>query len=171
MFGKPVTDSDTVEHVLSVYAQRATARMRREKSVAGVVSAFAASSPYADGYTFPWGQAAFAMPTDDPVAIAKAAAATLRENLRVGVKYVRAGVMLSSLSSASSHSFLPMFQPAYDHRGVGDLLDQVHRRHGETAIGVGLAGVRLGRGFEMRREMLSPRCTTHWAELATVRAT
>ncbi|MFK3672437.1 Y-family DNA polymerase [Leifsonia aquatica] len=170
MFGKPVTDPATVEHVLSVYAQRATARMRRDRSVAGMVSAFAASSPYADGYTSAWGQAVFAMPTDDPVTIAKAAAEALREKLRAGVKYVRAGVMLNDLTPASSHSFLPMFQPTYDHRGVGDLLDRVHRRHGETAIGLGLAGVRLGPGFEMRREMLSPRSTTHWAELATARA-
>ncbi|GEM_PF-5462968 len=34
-----------------MYAQRATARMRRDLSVAGMVSAFAASSPYAYGYT------------------------------------------------------------------------------------------------------------------------
>lgn len=143
MFGKPVTDPDpaTVEHVLSVYAQRATARMRRDRSVAGMVSAFAASSPYADGYTSAWGQAVFAMPTDDPVTIAKAAAEALREKLRAGVKYVPAGVMLGDLTPASSHSYLPMFQPTYDHRGVGDLLDRVHRRHGETAIGLGLAGV------------------------------
>ena len=170
MFGHPVTDPATVEHVLSVYAQRATARMRREKSVAGLVSAFAASSPYADNYTSAWGQAAFAMPTDDPVAIAKAAAESLREKLRPGVKYVRAGVMLNGLSPASSHSFLPMFQPSYDHRGVGDLLDKVHRRHGEEVIGLGVAGMRLGPGFEMRREMLSPRATTHWAELVTAHA-
>lgn len=170
MFGHPVTDPATVEHVLSVYAQRATARMRRDKSVAGLVSAFAASSPFADNYVSAWGQAAFAMPTDDPVAIAKAAAESLREKLRPGVKYVRAGVMLNNLSPASSHSFLPMFQPSYDHRGVGDLLDKVHRRHGEQTIGLGMAGMRLGAGFEMRREMLSPRATTHWAEMATVLA-
>ncbi len=170
MFGHPVTDPATVEHVLSVYAQRATARMRRERSVAGLVSAFAASSPYADNYTSAWGQAAFAMPTDDPVAIAKAAAESLRDKLRTGVKYVRAGVMLNGLSPASSHSFLPMFQPSYDHRGVGDLLDKVHRRHGEQVIGLGMAGMRLGAGFEMRREMLSPRATTHWAELVTAHA-
>lgn len=170
MFGHPVTDPAMVEHVLSVYAQRATARMRAEKSVAGLVSVFAASSPYAEGYTSAWGQVAFAMPTDDPVAIAKAASASLREKLRPGAKYVRAGVMLSALSPASSHSFLPMFQPSYDHRGVGDLLDRVHRRHGEQVIGLGMAGLRLGAGFEMRREMLSRRCTTHWAELATAHA-
>ncbi|WP_313541151.1 DUF4113 domain-containing protein [Leifsonia aquatica] len=109
------------------------------------------------------------MPTDDPVTIANAATEALREKLRAGVKYVRAGVMPNDLTPAFSHSFLPMFQPTYDHRGVGDLLDRVHRRHGDTAIGLGLAGVRLGPGFEMRREMLSPRSTTHWAELAAAR--
>jgi len=170
MFGHPVTDPATVEHVLSVYAQRATARMRRERSVAGLVSTFAASSPYADGYTSAWGQAAFAMPTDDPVAIAKAAAASLRDRLRTGTRYVRAGVMLSALSPASSHTFLPLFQPDYDHRGVGELLDRVHRHHGEHTLGLGMAGMRLGPGFEMRREMLSLRATTHWGELATAHA-
>lgn len=170
MFGHPVTDPATIEHVLSVYAQRATARMRREGSVAGLVSAFAASSPYTDGFTSAWGQAVFAMPTDDPVAIATAAGASLREKLHPGVRYVRAGVMLSALSPASSHSFLPLFQPAYDTRGVGDLLDRVHRRHGEQALGLGMAGMRLGPGFEMRREMLSLRATTHWGELATAHA-
>lgn len=170
MFGHPVSDPATVEHALSVYAQRATARMRGEKSVAGLVSAFAASSPYADGYTSAWGQVTLGMPTDDPVTIAKAAADSLRAKLIPGAKYVRAGVMLSKLSPADSHSFLPMFQPDYDRRGVGELLDTIHRRHGEHAVGLGLAGMKLGPDFEMRREMLSRRATTHWNELATAYA-
>lgn len=41
---------------------------------------------------------------------------------------------------------------------------------GQQTIGLGMAGMRLGAGFEMRREMLSPRATTHWAEMATVLA-
>lgn len=170
MFGRPVTDPAEVAQVLSVYAQLATARMRSEGSVAGLVSAFAASSPYADNYTSAWGQVTFGMPTDDPVAIAKAVQQALREKLQPGVKYVRAGVMLNKLSPAQSHSFLPMFQPAYDHRGVGELLDKVHKRHGDKALGLGLAGLQLGPGFEMRREMLSLRATTHWNELATAHA-
>jgi len=170
MFGHPVTDPAEVAQVLSVYAQRATARMRSEGSVAGLVSAFAASSPYADNYTSAWGQVTFGMPTDDPVAIGKAVQQALREKLQPGVKYVRAGVMLNKLSPAQSHSFLPMFQPAYDHRGVGELLDKVHKRHGDKALGLGLAGLQLGPGFEMRREMLSLRATTHWNELATAHA-
>ncbi len=170
MFGHAVTDPQTVEHVLSVYAQRATARMRGENSVAGLVSAFAASSPYADGYTSAWGQTVFGMPTDDPVAIAKAAAQGLKGKLIPGVKYVRAGVMLNKLSPAQSHSFLPMFQPDYDRRGVGELLDKIHRKHGDSAVGLGMAGLKLGPDFEMRREMLSLRATTHWNELATAYA-
>ena len=170
MFGHPVTDPAEVEHVLSVYAQRATARMRSEGSVAGLVSAFAATSPYAGDYSSAYGQAVFAMPTDDPVAIAKAVKKALREKLRPGAKYVRAGVMLNKLSPAESHSFLPMFQPEFDHRGVGELLDKVQKKMGDKAIGVGLAGLQLGPGFEMRREMLSLRATTHWGELATAHA-
>ena len=170
MFGHPVTDPGTVAHVLSVYAQRATARMRAEGSVARLVSAFAASSPFGEDYSSAWGSVAFAMPTDDPAAIANAAAAALRPRLQAGVRYVRAGVVLAELSPAGSHAFLPLFQPAYDHRGVGDLLDRIHRRHGESVIGLGMAGLRLGPDFEMRREMLSPRATTHWMELAIAKA-
>lgn len=170
MFGHPVDDPARVAHVLSVYAQRATARIRAEGSVARLVSAFAASSPFGDDYRSAWGSVAFAMPTDDPVAIAKAATAALEPKLMPGVRYVRAGVMLGELSPAGSHSFLPLFQPSYDSRGVGQLLDHVHRRHGEDVIGLGMAGMRLGADFEMRREMLSQRATTHWSELAIAKA-
>lgn len=170
MFASPVTDPKTIEHVLSVYAQRATARMRSEKSVAGLVAAFAASSPYADNYTSAWGQTSLGMPTDDPAVIARAAADSLKGQLRRGVKYVRAGVMLNKLSPAESHSFLPMFQPDYDRRGVGELIDRIHRKHGDSSVGLGMAGLKLGPAFEMRREMLSPRATTHWNELATAHA-
>lgn len=170
MFSQPLRDPKKVQQALSVFAQRATARMRSEGSVAGLVSAFAASSPYADGYTSAWGQAVFAMPTDDPVAITKAVARALHDKLQPGVKYVRAGVMLNKLSPAESHSFLPMFQPEFDHRGVGELLDKMHKRHGEKVIGLGLAGMKTGPAFEMRREMLSLRATTHWNELATAYA-
>lgn len=52
------------------------------------------------------------MPTDGPALIAKAAGTALLDKLKPGVKNVRASVMLNNLSAASSHSFLPLFQPA-----------------------------------------------------------
>lgn len=170
MFGHTVDDPAEIEHVLSVYAQRATEKLRREGSVAGHVSAFAATSPYGENYTSAYGQAIFAMPTDDPVSIARAVKDSIRDRLRPNVKYVRAGVMLNKLSPAQSHSFLPMFQPEFDNRGLGELLDKVRKRHGDNALGLGLAGLQLGASFEMRREMLSLRATTHWGELATAYA-
>ncbi|WP_434317566.1 hypothetical protein [Leifsonia sp. P73] len=84
--------------------------------------------------------------------------------------YARADVMLSGLSPANSHSVLPVFQPSYDHCGVGDLIGKVRTRHGEQNISLGIVGVRPGAGLEMRREMHSLRATTHRAELATAHA-
>lgn len=170
MFGRPVTDPDKIAQVISVYAQRATARMRAEGSVARLVQVYAASSPFADGYTSAWESMAFAMPTDDPALIAKVAGKALRPRLRAGVKYVRAGVMLGDLTPKQAHSFLPMFEPAYDSRGIGAIIDKISRRLGDHAIGLGVGGLRLGPDFEMRREMLSPRATTHWGELAIAHA-
>ncbi|WP_425561301.1 DUF4113 domain-containing protein [Microbacterium deminutum] len=34
-------------------------------------------------------------------------------------------------------------------------------RRGERAVGIGMPGLRGGPMWKMRRELLSPRCTTH----------
>lgn len=108
------------------------------------------SSPFTAGYTTECAHAAFAMPTDDPVLISKAANDALRHRLRL-VALIRADV-----------------PTPHDHHGVGDLLDRIQHRHGEKAIRLGIAGLHLGPRFEMRRGMLSPSATTRWAEFATV---
>lgn len=65
---------------------------------------------------------------------------------------------------------LPLFQP--DERGgrLGDLIDHINATVGRDAIGLGLAGLKSPPDWQMRRDMLSNRGTTHWAELTTVSA-
>ncbi len=65
---------------------------------------------------------------------------------------------------------LALFQPEFENRGVGKALDEITRRLGGEAIGVGFGGLKQPAGWEMKRELLSPRATTHWDELVTVRA-
>ncbi|MEG0299093.1 MAG: DUF4113 domain-containing protein, partial [Aurantimicrobium sp.] len=52
-----------------------------------------------------------------------------------------------------------------DHRHV---VAEVRQRHAD--IGLGAAGFKSPRHWEMKREMLSLRATTRWDELATVHA-
>ncbi|WP_367948731.1 DUF4113 domain-containing protein [Rathayibacter sp. VKM Ac-2857] len=49
-------------------------------------------------------------------------------------------------------------------------IDAVTKRHGRSAVGLGLAGIRKGPVWTMKRGALSLRATTHWGELATAHA-
>ena len=46
----------------------------------------------------------------------------------------------------------------------------VTKRYGRGSIGLGHAGIRGGPDWTMKRDMLSPRYTTHWDELPLVKA-
>ena len=62
------------------------------------------------------------------------------------------------------------FVTPHEAKHIGPLLDQIKHGHGPAAIGLGRAGLRDGPAWQMRRNMMSPRYTTHWDELLTVKA-
>ncbi|WP_328612395.1 MULTISPECIES: DUF4113 domain-containing protein [Rathayibacter] len=160
-----------MEQVLSVYAQRAAHRLRAQGSVTKTMSVFASTSPFVNApYESAGGLAGFPVPTDDPVAIVKAAIGTLGPRLREGARYVRAGVILTNLSPKGSHVYLDFFDPVFDVKNLGATIDAVTKRHGRASIGLGRAGVRTGPVWSMKRDALSARATTHWDELATAHA-
>jgi DNA polymerase V len=170
-FSSPVTTIADMEQVLSVYAQRAAHRLRAQGSVTKTMSVFASTSPYADApYESAGGMAGFPVSTDDPVTIVKAATGTLVPRLREGARYVRAGVILTNLSAKGSHALLDVFDNDFDTKGLGATIDAVTKRHGRSAVGLGLAGIRKGPVWTMKRDALSLRATTHWGELATAHA-
>ncbi|WP_244259369.1 Y-family DNA polymerase [Rathayibacter sp. VKM Ac-2759] len=170
-FATPVTTIADMEQVLSVYGQRAAHRLRAQGSVVETLSVFASTSPFAEApYESAGGLAGFPVPTDDPVAIVKAAIGTLRPRLNEGARYIRAGVILTNLSPRGSHALLEVFDSAFDTKAVGPTIDAVTKRHGRSAVGLGLAGIRKGPVWTMKRGALSLRATTHWSELAIAHA-
>lgn len=66
---------------------------------------------------------------------------------------------------ASGVRLLPVFQPESETRGIGAVVDDITRKLGKEAVGVGLGGMKTPPDWEMKRAMLSKRCTTHWDEL------
>ena len=170
-FAQPVTTKQEMERVMSVYVQRAARRLRKQQSVAKAMSFFASTSPFSDAaYESANGGVSFAVPTDDPVEMVRAAIAGLIPQVREGAKYVRAGVMLTGLSARGAQQPLDVFVPLREHEAVGELLDRVSQRHGTASIGLGLAGLKGAPIWSMKRGHLSKRATTHWDELATVHA-
>jgi DNA polymerase V len=170
-FATPVTTRREMERVISIYAQRAAGRLRKQGSVAKTMMCFASTSPFADApFVSANAAVAFALPTDDPVEMVRQAIAALMPKIQEGPKYVRAGVMLSGIGTRGADTPLEVFVPLSEQRELGKLLDDVGRKYGSANLGLGLAGLKGSPVWSMKRERLSPRATTHWKELAIVNA-
>ena len=63
-----------------------------------------------------------------------------------------------------------LFRHAHEESHIAELMSRVQRKAGQDALGLGYAGLKPGPKWQMKREMLTKRATTHWEELAEVRA-
>src|SRR5699024_5632095 len=106
----------------------------------------------------------------DPVVLTKAAKSLLPKIIP-GVWYARAGIVVTELRPVGAHQMFDTFVSPHEAKQVGPLIEQIRSEHGTTSIGLGRAGLQQGPSWQMRRDMMSPRYTTHWDELLTVHAT
>lgn len=170
-FSEPVTSREGMRQVLSIYAQKAAARLTKQKLRVGHVQAFCSTSPYSSGVqAAPHVAVPLLDPTDDPVVIIKAASRLLEVADFTVVRYARAGLLLTDLRDGGVQDPLEVFRPARDREGLGAVLESINAKLGRRAVGLGWAGQANVPSWTMRRGMLSPRATTHWAELATAKA-
>jgi DNA polymerase V len=169
-FSTPITTSAELRQVLSVYAQQASARLARHGLQAKILTAFAGTSDYnPQDKSFPSVCIRLPMPTADPVLLTRAAHGLLPA-IQDGSKYVRAGIMVTDLRPTGIQKPLELFENLHEERNIGPLVEEISRRYGRGAIGLGFAGLRSGVDWSMKRDMRSPRYTTHWDELPVVRA-
>ncbi|GGM01096.1 Y-family DNA polymerase [Glutamicibacter protophormiae] len=169
-FSDPITDRVGMEQVMGIYAQQASARLHKHQQQARILSAWAMTSYYNQHQDH---QPAITVklpgPTADPVMLTRAAKQLLPQIL-VGVKYARAGVVVMDLQPLAMQETFDPFVSAHEAKQIGPLIQQIRSEHGVKSIGLGRAGLQQGPAWEMRREMMSPRYTTHWKELLTVNA-
>ena len=169
-FSTPITTAPDLRQVLSVYAQQASARLAKHDLQAKVLTAFAGTSHYNPrDNSFPTVCVKLPMPTADPVLLTKAAHALLPA-IEEGIRYVRAGIMVTDLRPTGNQKPLEIFENPHEERRIGPLLEDITRRYGRGSIGLGHAGIRGGPDGTMKRDMRSPRYTTNWDELPLVKA-
>ncbi|MCD7100585.1 Y-family DNA polymerase [Pseudoclavibacter sp. 13-3] len=168
-FSTPVTTVDEMHEVLTVYAQYVTRRLRAQGSVAGAVQAFASTAWASPPMHTASGAIEVTPRTDDPVTVAKRAHALILPHMLDDRRYVRAGITLSDLRQPGEQQEFDLFdEPPQATGRLGSMLDQVNERLGGNAVALGAAGLKTGPAWQMKRDMLSPRATTRWDELATV---
>ena len=180
-FGRPVLRQEELEEAVATHATRAAEKLRQHRRVAGAMSVFVETSrfrasPYANQATVPLDP-----PTDDTARLIHAALAALRPIFREGLAYQKAGVMLGGLQPRAglTESLFARCDRGRSERLMG-VLDDVNRRLGPDTLRYAASGpcppkrgsAREGgsRPWHMRREHASPRYTTRWDELPTVKA-
>lgn len=180
MFSSPITDFAEMSQALSVYSQKACHRLRKQGSLCSLVSVFCSTSPFgpSGSYQTIRGSTTLNDPSDDPLVISKAACQAVRERFDPHARYIRAGVLLMGLHDADRFTTLSGLEAKQDTHHLGSVLDEAARKFGPARVGIGYGGIRgTGRGdddtgasWTMRREMLSPRSTTRWNEMAVAHA-
>lgn len=169
-FSQKITTAEQMEQVLGVYAQHAPARLHKHHRQAKVLTAWAMTSHYAPvAHHGPSATVTIPAPTADPVLLTRAAKELL-PRIHEGVPYARAGIVVTDLYKTGLQPVLEPFINAHEDRQIGPLIESVKQKIDGAAIGLGRAGLRAGPQWQMRREMMSPRYTTHWDELPLVKA-
>lgn len=169
MFSQPITTVEGIRQVLGVYTQQAAARLARHDQHAAQLMAWVTTGHFAEAQHHPTVSVPLPAPTADPVALAQAAYRLL-DDVEPGTRYAKAGILVTDLRTARGQEMFPGFSTTMEERGIATLIEEVAKTHGRTSLGLGHAGLRAGPDWQMRREMLSQRYTTHWDELATVHA-
>jgi DNA polymerase V len=167
-FGKAVTTWPELREASAWHATRAGEKLRSEELVAARMSVFLHTNPFNGD---PWYSAQHGgriEPTSDTAALIAEARRMLQPLWRQGFRYAKAGLMLDDLRDGATEpaTLFPTRDPAHSKK-VMAVLDAVNHRYGRGALRPLATGI--SRSWTMRQARLTPRYTTHAAEMMEVR--
>lgn len=172
MFGKPVFELRELKEAVATYITRAAEKLRRQGSAAKIVSVFLVTNDY--NSTYEYKPASTSLHTTLPFATSLTNliiehAMPLVENLyRKGSKYLKAGVMLSSIvpDDAVQHNLFA--KPSQENeKKLMKMIDNVNFSMRNDVLKFASSGTK--RDWKMRQELRSKRFTTRWDELFEVK--
>ena len=171
-FGTPVDDPARLREALVEYASRAGEKLRARGLLAAALQVFITTGGHGPGpHDSGAATATLPFPSDYTPDFIRAALGCLERLYCRGVRYRKAGVLLTGLQEARSCQPDLFNDPERDRRRAGLMraLDAINARWGRATACFALPG-RVPRTWRMRRRYMSSRYTTCWAELPQVRA-
>jgi DNA polymerase V len=171
-FSKRVYSLDELTEAVASYASRVGEKLRRQRSVAGLLQVFIHTSPF-DRRCYYSNSATIILPepTAHTPALVSAASIALRRIFRDGYAYVKAGVIVSKITPAAEAqmSLFAADDDGSEHERTTrlmEMMDEINRRWGRDTMGIAATGT--GRDWRMKQAMRSPRYTTQAGELPLV---
>ncbi|RDH41306.1 translesion error-prone DNA polymerase V subunit UmuC [Zooshikella ganghwensis] len=168
-FGSRIMTINAMREAVSEYASRAGEKLRGQKRCAKVVSVFIRSSPFNPNelHYSNSASATLDMPTDDTRDIVRVAMMLLDFIWRDGIRYAKAGIMLSDFFEPGVFQQSLFSKPvdASKSQALMATIDKINR----TGKNIFLASQGVKKAWSMQRHYLSPAYTTQWKDLPLVR--
>ncbi|HDR2796268.1 MULTISPECIES: Y-family DNA polymerase [Enterobacter] len=170
-FGERVTEYEQMRQAVCSYAARSAEKLRGEHQYCRFISTFVKTSPFALNEPYYGNSASMKLltPTQDSRDIINAAIKCLDKIWKDGHRYQKAGIMLGDFFSQGVAQ-LNLFDenaPRAGSERLMEVLDHLNAKNGKGTLF--FAGQGIQKQWQMKREMLSPRYTTRFTDLLTVR--
>ncbi len=172
MFGKPVTEISDIREAVATYVSRAAEKLRRQLCVARHLDVFVVTngSVHAKYEYKPQTRHRCTLLAEASAETGKLIAAALplvEELFEPGLKYLKAGVVLSELAPDSSvQSNLFIASAREKSKTLMEAVDNINFSQRNDIVKYVATG--LSRNWKMRQELRSGRYTSRWEELFTV---
>lgn len=170
-FGHRITEYEEMRQAICSYASRAAEKLRQEHQYCRFISVFVKTSPFAPDERYYGNNASVTLltPTQDSRDIIAAATRCLDAIWQSGCRYQKAGVMLGDFYSQGVAQ-LNLFDENAPRKNSQELMEVLDRLNAEDGRGtLYFAGQGIQQPWQMKREMLSPRYTTRYSDLPTVK--
>jgi DNA polymerase V len=169
-FGRAVEGLPELREAVAAYISRAAEKLRRRQLAASYLSVFIRTNQFNADAKYAGGKGATISPaSNDTLTLNHMAQRLLASIYRQGFRYWKAGVLLDGLGHEDKTQ-ADLFSEGDTPRSKALMkaMDAVNSRYGRGTLHVAGQGIR--QRWQMRREKLTPRYTTCWDELLTVKA-
>lgn len=167
-FGEHIDNYRALREAVITYVSQAAETLRTEHMTARQVCVFVHTNFFREDHQQYSGHFSVSMPhfTNDTLVLSRVASHALSRCFRKGFLYKKAGVMLSDLMSAACRQddLFANTPHAHARDRLNETFDQINKKYGRGCIQVAAAGLR--KPWFMKRELLSPRYTTRWSDIA-----
>jgi DNA polymerase V len=170
-FGKKLTDINIIAEAVASHAVRCAEKLRKQKSVANLVTVFIHSDPFSrtEKYVYKSITVTLARAGNSNHELVKAALTGLKQIFQPNTLYKKAGVIVSEISSegyVQGNLFEESSHAQFNE--ISKITDLLNSRFGRDTVKLAVQG--SSKEWKLRQEMLSPRYTTRWDELLKVKA-
>jgi DNA polymerase V len=167
-FGQGTRNIDYIRSAVSSYSTTAADKLRKQSSVAAVLSVWIQTSRHKGPYYFNSAQWIFDPPIDDSRVIAATAVRLIDRIFKNDFLYAKAGVSLSKIQPSSVVQS-DLFNKPISNSEVSGITDDINNRFGRSMIRPARQVGKGGEALAMKQHFLSPSYLTKWSDIPIVK--